>query len=75
MDESIVLTRAIRNTERPSEVIMMPNFKPEGYSGSSERFSKACASSRGVISTILVSLSCWEFCLVEAHEGDFSFSG
>ena len=68
------LTRAIRNTERLSEAMIMPNFRPEGYSGSSERLSKASASSRGVVSTTLFALSWWELCWEEARESDFSFS-
>ena len=51
----------------------MPNLSPEGYSGSSERLSNASTSSRGVVSTTF-SLSCWELCLEEARESDFSFS-
>ena len=48
---------------------MMPNFQPEGYSGSTERSSEACASSEGDISATLGSLSFWEF-----SESDVSFS-
>ena len=68
-DESVGLTKAMRNTESASEVIIMPSFQPEGYSGSSERLSEACASSEGDVSTVLGSLSCWEF-----SESDVSFS-
>ena len=59
----------MRNTERASEIIMMPSFQPEGYSGSSERLSEVCASSEGDVSTILGSPSCWEF-----GENEVSFS-
>ena len=73
-NESVGLTKAMRNTERASEVMIMPSFQPEGYFGSSERVSEACTSSEGDVSTILGPLSCWEFCLEEVDESDVSFS-
>ena len=68
------LTKAMRNTERHNEATIMPNFAPEGYSGSSEGLSNAFASSRGVLSTTSFSPSCSNSCLEEVGTGIVSFS-
>ena len=65
-------TKAMRNTERHNEATIMPNFAPEGYSGSSEGLSNALASSRGVLSTKSFSPS--NSCLEEVVTGIVSFS-
>ena len=57
------LTKAIKNTERPSEATMIPSFAPEGYFGSYESLSKASASSRGVVSATFFSSSSLRFSL------------
>ena len=48
-------TRAIKNTERHNDAVIMPSFAPEGYSFSSSSLSSASASSRGVSSTTFFS--------------------
>ena len=53
----IVLSNAIKKTERHSEATITPSLAPVGYSGSSENFSKAAASSIGVFSMIAFSPS------------------
>ena len=46
----MVLSRAMSKTDRHRETVMMVSLAPEGYSGSSDSFSKALASWNGVAS-------------------------
>ena len=48
----MVLSMAIRNTDRQRAAVMMPSLSPDGYSASSSILSSASASSIGVISIV-----------------------
>lgn len=44
----MVLSKAIKKTERHNDAIIMPSFAPVGYSGSSESLSRASISLTGL---------------------------
>ena len=64
----MVLSKAIKKTERHNEATIMPSFAPVGYSSSSESLSRASASWIGVVSIIFFSASRLEILLLSDEE-------
>lgn len=66
----MVLSRAIKKTERHKDAIIMASFAPVGYSGSSDSLSRASISFIGVVSMTSVSTRPGVVLLLVDGEGD-----